>query len=244
MPIRLLVPSGRSAYVVEALTQSINNREFKPGERLPSVERLAEQLGVGRSSVREGIKQLQALGLLRVEQGRGTFVAQPKIQYGPSRLRSFSELVRELEMTPSSRIVFRATLAADAKIASALSLEIGASVHRLYRLRLADNHPFALEDSYLPADRLPGLFDDNEWGPQTSLYQILAERYNLIIQEAQQVIEVAMPVGAESDLLQVRPTSPLLQIATTAYLADGTAIECGRSLYRADRYKYIVRLSR
>lgn len=46
----------------------------KPGDRIPSERQLAEQLGVGRSVVREALKSLTLLGLLEVRQGDGTFL--------------------------------------------------------------------------------------------------------------------------------------------------------------------------
>ena len=48
---------------------------LKPGERLPSERLLAEQLQVGRSSVREAIRSLELRGLVVSKRGSGTFIA-------------------------------------------------------------------------------------------------------------------------------------------------------------------------
>ncbi|MCG7434734.1 FadR family transcriptional regulator [Lysinibacillus fusiformis] len=47
---------------------------LKPGDRLDSVEQLAEQLQVSRSAVREALSALKAMGLIEIKQGSGTFV--------------------------------------------------------------------------------------------------------------------------------------------------------------------------
>jgi DNA-binding FadR family transcriptional regulator len=62
--------------VVEQLLGFIRSSELKPGGRLPPEPELAQTFGVSRTVVREAIKSLQATGVLNIEQGRGTFVAE------------------------------------------------------------------------------------------------------------------------------------------------------------------------
>lgn len=62
--------------VADGLVEQIGSGRWKPGERLPPEHDLAALLGVSRSSIREGIKRVQAQGLLRVEHGRGVFVLE------------------------------------------------------------------------------------------------------------------------------------------------------------------------
>jgi GntR family transcriptional repressor for pyruvate dehydrogenase complex len=59
----------------DQLRRYILSGTLKPGERLPAERALAEQLGVGRSSVREALKVLEAIGLIESRIGEGTFVA-------------------------------------------------------------------------------------------------------------------------------------------------------------------------
>ena len=59
--------------VAERLLAAV--RTQPPGTRIPSERVLAEQLGVGRSTVREALNGLAALGVLDIRQGRGVFVA-------------------------------------------------------------------------------------------------------------------------------------------------------------------------
>lgn len=70
-------PSGRpmsSAEWVRAdLERKLDDGTYAPGEKLPSVDRLSRQYGVGRSTVREAISALKATGRLAVRQGGGTF---------------------------------------------------------------------------------------------------------------------------------------------------------------------------
>lgn len=70
-------PTSGSALDValQALRRSIGTGEFSPGQRLPSEAELGRLLGVSRSSLREAIRMLAALGVLVVRHGSGTYVS-------------------------------------------------------------------------------------------------------------------------------------------------------------------------
>jgi GntR family transcriptional repressor for pyruvate dehydrogenase complex len=50
--------------------------ELKPGDKLPTEHEFAQQLGVGRNSVREAIKMLSSIGVVEIKRGAGTFIAE------------------------------------------------------------------------------------------------------------------------------------------------------------------------
>jgi GntR family transcriptional repressor for pyruvate dehydrogenase complex len=60
--------------IVERLVGLVVDEDLKPGNRLPPERELMARLSVGRSSLREAIKTLCALGVLEVKRGLGTFV--------------------------------------------------------------------------------------------------------------------------------------------------------------------------
>ncbi len=64
--------------VFEELQERIRRGDWRPGTRLPSITRLAQELLVGTGSVREALKSLQSIGLVRIEHGRGVFVASTR----------------------------------------------------------------------------------------------------------------------------------------------------------------------
>lgn len=57
------------------LQKFIAEEKYRVGEKLPAEPELMKTFGVGRSSVREAVKVLTNMGLLRVQQGAGTFVS-------------------------------------------------------------------------------------------------------------------------------------------------------------------------
>ncbi|SHN22758.1 FadR/GntR family transcriptional regulator [Chitinophaga sp. CF418] len=75
--------------VIYSLQQDISLGKYKPGELIPPEPVLMEQFGVGRSTIREAIKTLSNAGILKVQQGAGTFVCEPRTSAEPldQRLR-------------------------------------------------------------------------------------------------------------------------------------------------------------
>ena len=61
--------------IINTFKEAILHGDLKPGQRLPSEAELCEQLGVGRGSIREAMKMLRALGVVKIQQGDGTYIA-------------------------------------------------------------------------------------------------------------------------------------------------------------------------
>ncbi len=60
--------------VVKQILSDIRTGKLQPGDRLPNYQELADQFGVGRSSIREAINALVVMDMLTAKQGKGTFV--------------------------------------------------------------------------------------------------------------------------------------------------------------------------
>ena len=82
--------------IVKQITNAITSGELKPGDKIPTEIELMESLGVGRNSLREAIKMLSALGVLKIRRGDGTYIAE---KVSPS---AFDALVYSLVMEQST----------------------------------------------------------------------------------------------------------------------------------------------
>lgn len=110
-------------------------KKYLPNDKLPNEHKLAEELGVSRTTIREAVKILVANGVLTIERGRGTFVtAQPGAQndpFGMSYLEDKKKLVHNwfemrlvLEPANVRMVVERAS---DEEIKEILECEKGAA---------------------------------------------------------------------------------------------------------------------
>lgn len=73
----------------EQLLELIVRLRLRPGDRLPTENELAQQLGTSRTVVREAVKILSALGRVRAQKGRGLYVADDEGMLGTGRWASF-----------------------------------------------------------------------------------------------------------------------------------------------------------
>ncbi len=78
LPVQLSQASGVPFYrqVVDQVAAMIRSRRVAPGERLPSVRELSQQLLVSLITVRRAYADLESAGLIIRRQGQGTFVAE------------------------------------------------------------------------------------------------------------------------------------------------------------------------
>jgi len=60
--------------IAEELKKLIMSGDYKPGDKLSSSTKLAKDMGVGYTTLREALKRLEALNLIEIKQGKGIFV--------------------------------------------------------------------------------------------------------------------------------------------------------------------------
>jgi len=226
------------------LRQQIENGRFKAHDSIPSERQLEEQYNLSRPTIRQAIDLLERQGFLYRVHGKGTFVSPPKLQKGILELTSFSEDMRNRGLKPGHRILEFGFVEPPAKVARQLEIT-GSSrkVLHIKRLRFGDDDPMGLQDSYLA---LPNNQEITraEIEKRGSIYAILQEKFGVYPTEADETLEVTLATPEEAELLQIPVGSPLLLNERTLWSQDRKAIEFVRILYRGDRYKYFVRLTR
>lgn len=135
--------------VIASLRELVDSEGLQPGDRLPSEPKLAEQLNVGRSTLREAVRVLSHAGSLEVRHGSGTFVARPSSDLTDRataarvpevfEVRTAMEVlvaqVAPLRRTPAQVVALRAALADCREHASsgdvAAFIEADTRIHRI-----------------------------------------------------------------------------------------------------------------
>ena len=209
-----------------------------PGTLIPTERALAEQYGTSRTTVRQAIGELVSEGRLDRTQGRGTFVAPPKVTH-VRQLTSFTDDAASQGMTASARILDISEVPADAVTARRLALEPGAGVHRVERIRLVNGEPLAHETAFL-AGELPGLAGNVEI--RGSLYSALREDYGIRISEVEDTVETKLAGPEEVRLLDVEMGAPMLLVHRLGLDPDGRPVEWTESVFRGDRFRFVARM--
>ncbi|WP_418275189.1 GntR family transcriptional regulator [Isoptericola jiangsuensis] len=229
-------PGTRKHLLVRAYLSELLSHGLAVGDAIPSERALTERFDVSRTTVRQAIDALVAEGLLERAQGRGTFVAPPRADF-EMRLTTFGEEVRRRGMTPGSQVLEAATVPCPPTVADSLALAVGASAHRVLRVRTADGEPWAVEDAWIPAPLAPDLLDD---GVPESLDAELRRRGH-VPTSGEETISAADATGEESRLLAMSGTRAVMRIDRRTYAAAVPLIH-SRFSYRGDRYSVFVPL--
>jgi len=97
--IQPIKQSSLSDEVIQRIQDFIKNGSLKPGDRLPTEIELAEKFGVGRSTVREALRALAALGMIDRSK-RGTFVSDGKPRGGSEDTTLlWTRILKDCELT-------------------------------------------------------------------------------------------------------------------------------------------------
>ncbi len=224
------------------LLQQLRQGHWKSDDKLPTEDELGAQFGVSKATVRQALRDLAQAGLVRREQGRGTFVADNKIRFGPRQLNSFTQEMREMGAQAGSRVLEQKVVPAAEEVARKLQVPPGTPIFLLYRLRVAGGEPMGLQTVHIPADFVPGIAEI-DFEP-ASLYETLEKRFGLLPDHASQK-HFAVAVGAEeAGLLNVPAGSPALGGERLTFLRGGQALELTYSIMRGDRYQIQLKLVR
>ncbi|CAH0195049.1 HTH-type transcriptional repressor DasR [Arthrobacter sp. Bi83] len=209
-----------------------------PGTLIPTERALAEQYSTSRTTVRQAIGELVAEGRLDRTQGRGTFVAPPKVTH-VRQLTSFSDDAASQGLTASAKILDMSTVAADPVTARRLGVDPGTDVHRVERIRLVNGEPLAHETAFL-AGALPDLAHNVE--TRGSLYSALSEDYGIRIIEVEDTVETKLAGPDEVRLLDVEMGAPMLLVHRLGFNPEGSPVEWTRSVFRGDRFRFVARM--
>lgn len=142
--------------VADRIRLGISNGTLGDGGKLPPEITLSQQFGVNRHTVRAAISALVQEGVLRAEQGRGTFVeSRKRLAYPISTRTRFSTGLQD--QTRARRVIplGHAIEPAAGRVAEALQLEPGAPVLRLETVSEADSRRVSRSTSWFDATRFP-----------------------------------------------------------------------------------------
>jgi len=235
-------PQPYHLQVYQALDEIITH-QMQPGDQLPGEPRLCSLFGVSRTVIRQSLDQLLHDGRIIRVMGKGTFVAEPKINEGLiTRLTGFHEDMVQQGFSPVSQVLIQAKVQPSAQIAKYLNLTINDSVIKLKRLRFIRNEPLQVVTSYLRYNVCPSVLDTDF--THQSLYAHLQSKCQITIASGKRYIEAVLATPEQASLLNIPTHAPLIQLESISYLADGTPMEYYIAHHRSDRARFEVDLVR
>jgi GntR family transcriptional regulator len=238
--------SGLPVYrqIADDLRARITSGGLKPGERVPSENRLMEDYGAARQTVRQALAMLKAEGLVYAERGRGAFVrGRP-----PVRRLGFDRFARrhrkegkaaylaEMEdRQPSVQVLYVGPDVASPEVAERLRLEPGTKVLRRFRRYFDADQPMEIATSYVPWSLAEGTTMVEENPGPGGIYARMEELGRNLGRFTEDV-QARMPTPEEARALALPTGTPVLHLVRVAFDTEDRPLEVCDTIMAADRY--------
>jgi GntR family transcriptional regulator len=228
--------------VREAILTLIVEGGLQEGSLIPTEREIGEKFQVSRITVRRAIDELVREGYLVAQQGKGTFVARPKIDRRMTQMQSFSEQMSEEGHRPGSQLLSLRHEKATGHVASELEIQNDDWIWVVERLRYADDEPICISVTYLNLP-LDVTLTPAELQQEPSLWAIL-DKKGVRLTRSEETVQAIGAGEREAELLNIEVGAPLLLVDGVVYTADNTPIEYHEMFNRGDRYKYSIQTTR
>jgi GntR family transcriptional regulator len=240
--------------LADHLRAQITSGALSVGDRIPSEVETMEAHDVGRNTVREAVRVLTLEGLVRTEQGKGTFVADPRAAPMPFR----ANIVHRRDRRRETRLgAFQAELAelgreghidvsverrpAPEDMAARLGIETGEKVVVRRRVQVVEGMPSALADSWFPAALVEGTAITQPELVAGGTNRLMEELGHAAIRRRDE-ITARMPTPKEAQALQIAGGVPVLLVVSTELEAADQPTEVYTLTMPADRHVLVYEL--
>lgn len=223
--------------IAEQLAERIAVRGDRPGDRIETELELVEEFGVSRGTIVRALELLEQRGIIRREQGRGTFVHGNAALRSATELVSFTQHVTQSGHQPGHRVLGWMTVTADPDTPLHSSFEPGIPLVEFERLRLIDGQPVGVHRVATPAEiaeriGLPDhLASDRAW----SFYR-LCERAGIHVGYGEEHFSAELADDRLADLLGLRSPAAVLLIERHTFDLAGVVFEAVEARYVSERY--------
>lgn len=236
-----LQQNGVPIYIqlIDYLRRNIETGLWPLGERLPSLEKMADAFGVSRVTMRQAIQVLVQADLLVSCQGRGTFVTRNLPQRPYEILKtSWGELIRKIEGTKVRLLEedIRATCPLHCPIAGVSSPQ---DYHYMKRLHSQYGVPYAVIEVYLDEicfQKAPDMYRS------APVLTVLGTQ-NVAVIQARQLLTIDVADTESATLLDLTRSAPVARVQRFAVNTENVLFYVGNVVYRGDYVRLDINLT-
>jgi GntR family transcriptional regulator, N-acetylglucosamine utilization regulator len=232
--------------LAEEILGGIKRGDLRPGDRVASEPELVKRHQVSRATAVRALEHLERTGVVRREQGKGTFVEEPRLVQRQPLLGSFTDQVGRLGHVATQRLVELGPLDREGETPPGSPwFGDGVELLRIVRLRLVDDEPVGLHTTALPCEiaERAGIDESAFLAPDASMYALL-DAAGVRVVEAEEHLRAVPASQREAALLGLTAGTALMQVLRVSFGARGAPIEVTDARYAGERFDYSVSLVR
>lgn len=221
--------------------QQIIEKSFKPGQKLPSENVLADQYQVPRMTVRSALVKLEERGYIYSKQGKGRYLNEEsmQIQLHLTAKTSFTEKMEQAGYNLETRNIDCEKIGFDERLYRILKVPDHGSVYKVSRLRLIDGEPIAIHHSYVSEAMFPRIAEEGR--EIRSMFAYYRKLGHTEFASSKSLLSIAFPTSKERQVLSCQSLVPLIVVESDCVDAkEGSILEHTKILYRSDKFKYDI----
>lgn len=228
--------------VYEDIKNKIIRKEYKFGSMIPKELDLMDIYEVSRHTIRKAMDRLTSEGYVYKIKGTGTFVKSLKADYKLSNMSSFTEILNNQTGHPNSIVIEAKTIKVDEKINSKVSVMSCTECYYVERIRRNGKTNLCFEKTYINPKLCPNIIEFVT--PNTSLYKLYEEKFNLKLAEGQYNLEAINASAEISKILDIPEGSAILYMEALISTYDNTPLYFVEAYYIGSRYTFSTTLKR
>lgn len=218
------------------MREQIRKGIFKPGEALTTEMEIAERYEISRMTVRRAIAELVSEGMVYSLQGKGTFVAIPKLDNIIFELNNFNQEIVQRGLDYKTTLLEAKIIRADEKLRSIFALNEGNHWILNFRTVLsAENERLSLENKFIRYTKSKPLLESELNDP--TLPSLIVAHSDYVPVSSKKVLQATVATEEEASILGISPGASLFLVETTLFDPNLKAVGWSKSLFRGDRYK-------
>ena len=220
------------------LRTMIDRGEIRRGDKLPTEAELSHMFAVNRMTVRKAMDFLVVDAMVIRRPGKGTFLVSEKpkdLVYTLKNITSFVDYMQSSGFQPTYQAIEVKVVQTVGQVNKLLKLKN--DQRAIYSLRVlhANDEPVLIEKSYLPYLKFKDILDMDF---NTTLYQILTEKFDITLDYATQCLTAVLSGEEETRMFGLSQPCPCMKMETVLYDSGKSPVEALFACYRGDKYKF------
>jgi GntR family transcriptional regulator len=207
-------PLPKHYQLTEILRVQIDSGALQVGQQLPSEEQLCREYTVSRGTARRAISTLVQEGLVRSEQGRGSFVSRKILPGHSFALVNFKQ-ERQQNQFLTTHLLQREILPANLVISGRLGILMGDPVIHIVRLQSLNGKPVIHETRHLSLSLCPQLMDEDI--ENQSIHHLLVHKYQLPLVKTVHTLEARVLSVEQAHLMKAERDSAAFFVDRLTY---------------------------
>lgn len=230
-----------AAQLRDRIWDTLQEEQYRSGDRLPSEQKLAARFGVSRATIREALKALEEERLILCRHGVGRFVAPHSsgvLSEAITNLQSVTEMAQDLNIPITTQVLSLREELPENYVRTRLDLAPGVAAVVLERTRLAHNEPVIYSIDIFPRTLVVGELKPDDFAG--SLLSVLEGRWGRGLAYSRAVVS-AVSLDAEASLrIGVRERVPWILLEQVNYDSHDRPVLYSKDYHRGDRFHFHV----